>query len=625
MCGILGIATVRGRTLALDDREVIRMRDAMTHRGPDDAGLWRCDHIALAHRRLSVIDPTPAGHQPMLLSDDGRSSCALVYNGELYNDAELRSELAGAGVRFRTSCDTETLLHALDQWGESALTRIRGMYALAFCDLRRGTILLARDPLGVKPLYWCDHDGQVIFASEPTAILAHPRISPVPNMAMVSAYLTTIRTVLGEHTLFEGIRALRPGTCVSMGLSGDSPRISIREFWRGPSVNHLADDPDTAAAGLRATLDDSIDRHLRADVPTCALLSGGLDSSLIALRARERQSDLRTYCAGAHIDNDAEAADPLGAGADLAFAQRAADFLGTRHAEAVIDRASFDDRWEWMVDRLGVPLSTPNEIAIHAVASRLREDGCVVTISGEGADELLAGYEAPMDQAAAYLEMTSPPGHPGVFCCLTGAWVGPEAKPRVLRQEVWQGVGSDELIDRFYRSEWDACVKESGSEGLEAVLRLQRRTNLVGLLQRLDTATMLASVEGRTPFADGHVASLLESLPIGLKYRADEPAPARCERAVALEPEVSARSKIVLRRAYASSLPSSIVNRPKSSFPLPFTRWMDEAAGRLDRSQFAREVFSPEAIDAVRSAPVSVWSLAWPMLNLAAWGRRWWG
>lgn len=598
----------------------------MAHRGPDGAGLWRDGRVVLAHRRLAVIDPSEAGAQPMLSAPDprtGQSRFALVYNGELYNDAELREELAARGVSFRSSCDTETVLHAWATWGVDALLRMRGIFALGLYDRELRTLTLARDPLGVKPLYWWSDGRQLIFASEVAPILAHPDVPCTPDLQMVSAYLTTIRTALAGRTMFEGVRALRPGEMLQCDLDGLGGALTHRTvaWWRGPRAGSLPLDEAAAADRLRGALAETVRRQLRSDVPACCLLSGGVDSTAITALARAHKSDLLTFCAGAPVPNECtQAMDEE----DLACARRASRALGTRHAEAHVSREIFTERWPRMIARMRTPLSTPNEVAIHAVALRLRESGCVVTLSGEGADELLAGYEGPMDAAAAFVAGHSPGEHAGVFELNANAWAPVDFKPGLLQERHWRALDEDAWLTGAYRAEFDAAAEECGTDGLDAHLRLHRRINLAGLLQRLDSATMLASVEGRTPFADADIAALCEGLPMGVKFRERHEGPeARTPSVggVATRSAIEARTKLVLRRACVGIVPDAVLRRPKASFPLPFQQWVGDHGAALHRSSLAKELFTGPAIEAVSKQPQRLWNLAWPMINLALWGE----
>ena len=664
MCGLFGITARVGLAPSLDDAAVARLRDRMQRRGPDGAGLWRHENIVLAHRRLAVIDPSPSGAQPMLLATAARDPAplheyaaisaeawqaqadlkhlkprlAIVYNGELYNDADLRAELSARGSRFRSTSDTETILHAWAAWGVGALSRFRGMYALAIVDLALRTVTLARDPLGIKPLYYAITGDELIFASDPTVLTAHPGVGHAADLEMVSAYLTTIRTVLGERTLFAGVHALTPGQMLQCDLSGRSPTIRLVD---PPAASSLLADDELAAAlsgddapeVIREILEDSVRRHLRADVPTCCLLSGGLDSTIVSSIARSvlpHPGGLRTYCAGAPLP--ATCLDSVHED-DLAAARRIAGELGTSHAEAHISREYFAQRWPWMIDQMGVPLSTPNEVAIHAVAARLRQDGCVVTLSGEGADELFGGYETPNRQAVEHVRAVREHGASASLLELQGnAWVRPEAKAAVLSEKLWKALDNDSALLNWHEREFDRATAEcpggaTGGGGYDesAHLRMRRRLNLTGLLQRLDTATMLAGVEGRTPFADAVVLAVSELVPLRMKFALAQPAAAivgtPAARAEA-EPAQPAKTKIILREAFKGRIPAESIQRAKASFPLPFETWMSDHAHVLRTSPFARATFSDAAIEAVSTHPAKMWWMAWPMINLALWARR---
>lgn len=601
MCGILGILSSNTGASRLDQERVIAMRDRLAHRGPDDAGLWHGDLGWLAHRRLSVIDPTPSGHQPMS-TEDGRY--VIVYNGELYNDDEIREELRGLGVEFTARSDTQTVLHAVARWGFGASKKLRGMYALAVLDTHERTVLLGRDPMGIKPLYtaWVGSgdDRTLVFGSEIPALLAHPLMECRPDWVTVSAYLSSIRTVLGSRTMFEGIETLGPGEWrrISLDQSAHQTRFSFWDDWSPERVSER-----DASSSVREGVIESVRAHLRTDVPMCALLSGGLDSAITTLIAKRELGTLRTYCAGARVE---------GFDHDFHYARMLSDKLGTDHTEVVVDGDEFTTSWAHMIDRMGVPMSTPNEVAIHAVARKLRADGCKVTLTGEGADELFAGYEPVMmrlhnaiaESGGAQLQS------PGLFHLESNAWVAAEHKPAVLLPSAWESASYDEPLREHYEDAFGSVARGGRTDApLQAHLRFLRRMNLPNLLQRLDTATMLASVEGRTPLADERIASLAEGLSMESKFIAGD----------------VSRTKVALRDAFAADLPASIVERPKQSFPMPFQSWVGRRASILRSSSFAREVFTPSAIELVSSQPERACMFAWPMVNLALWGERWWG
>ena len=610
MCGIFGAIAGRGQEQSLDRSTLIRLRDRLAHRGPDGAGLWLDGNVALTHRRLAIRDISNAGAQPMLTE---RGDVVLIYNGELYNDSQLRSAIQRIDARpFRSACDTETILRAIELWGSGAIPKLRGMFALAWWDARSHELTLARDPLGVKPLYYAGVGREFVFASEPAPILAHPHFSPRPNWAMVSAYLTTIRTVLESSTMFEDVHALAPGHILRVDASTPTLSISMSSFWRSPEASREAVPIDL----VRDEVESSVKAHLESDAPVCAMLSGGLDSTITSTVAHESICDLRTFCAGALSDAEDD---------DLSCAEEVAAILGVQHHATHVCESEFIERWESMVDSLGIPLSTPNEVAINAVARQLRAEGCVVTISGEGADELFGGYEAPLLAAWNFCRMDVAPDTGGRFQLESNAWMAPRLKTALLRPGTPMAHVGDDSLFAMYDDLFASCIEMAGADAdpLEAHLRFLQRVNLVGLLQRLDTGTMLASVEGRTPFADVNVAAIGCALPMSQKYMPDESGfDSADDGEIALS--TGFRTKIALRQAFLNRIPEVAMQRPKASFPLPFASWLPQKTATLTSSPFLRAVFTHDAIETVASDPESHWRLAWPMANLAMWGDRWW-
>ncbi len=603
MCGILGAVTTASASLNVSEALWCAARDSMTHRGPDDAGLWwsgdRVESSAavLAHRRLAVLDPTPAGHQPMA-TPDGR--WILTYNGELYNDAELRQQLRLTGTRFRTSCDTETVLAAIERWGSAAVSRFRGMFALAAIDTREQTLLLARDPLGVKPLYVAraasaSGDPVFVFASEPRAMFELPVVDPQPDPVTVGSFMTTIRPTLGHRTMFAGVHTLLPGEVREIDWGTPALVERSESLW-----DSTAPMDDASEDEIRHELQRSVAVHLRSDVRVCLLLSGGLDSAVIAREAAPSMSPLMTFCAGAD------------GSPDLPEARSFARQLGADHREAFVTRDRFVSRWPEMIAKTGVPLSTPNEVAIDAIARTLRLAGNTVTLSGEGADELFAGYDVPMRMAQEFVSGGDADG--GRFHVESNQWTPLDTLGSLFISGMIDAEACAAETLSTYRKTWKHAVAGTpDGDPLRAHRRFHRMANLPNLLRRLDSATMLSSVEGRTPFADMRVAQLAERLP----------------SAALFDPSIDAAkrpaTKLALRRAYTDDLPDSILQRPKASFPIPFESWIEPMGTMLRTSVFARDTFSPAAVEAVASRPRELWNLAWPMMNLAMWGDHWWG
>lgn len=601
MCGICGIVAPRGQTVGVTRQTLETMRDRLTHRGPDDAGLlWGETEgdpgIALGHRRLSILDPTPAGHQPMT-TPDGRHT--LVYNGELYNDKEIRDRLANEGVAFASSCDTETVLHALVRWGTHACAAFRGMYALALWDREHRRLLLARDGLGIKPLYWTQTGGTLAFASEIPALLQHPAISAAPDMTTVSGYISTIRTTLDDRSLYQGIRVLRPGEWLTVSCESTGIRTTSES---PPQPAHAP----AADQDLRSVITDAVRAHLRSDVPWCSLLSGGIDSTIVATIAKDHAGTLSTYVSGCPDAGD-------GLADDFGFAENASRAIGTRHTPVPVGRELFLEAWPAMVAALGVPLGTPNEVAIAEVAARLRAEGHAVTLSGEGADELFAGYALPMMTAHDHIDSNpdATPRDDAAAALNSAAWLATSNKGLFLNPEMLTASDGDAALLRWYEQVFEESLTEAGQAGgtgnqtrARAMLIMQRRINLTGLLQRLDSSTMLASVEGRTPYADALVLNASRRIPWDELFTPGDPP----------------GTKLALRNAFRGLVPDAITDRPKRSFPLPFQQWIAAAAPLAHSSSFLRSIYSEEAIAFVCADPAQHWNLAWPMFNLAIWG-----
>ncbi|MDZ4754725.1 MAG: asparagine synthase (glutamine-hydrolyzing) [Phycisphaerae bacterium] len=612
MCGIVTIAAVRGSTPSVDESVVVAMRDTMTARGPDDAGLWSDGQVHIGHRRLAVMAPNENAQPLVLDASGGLERVVLAFNGELYDLPQLRAALRNAGRStvgrpLATCTDTELLAHAIAVWGREAVHHIRGMFAfVAWCP-QREELIVARDALGVVPLFYAIINREIVIASEARAILAHPAMSVRPDWPTFANYLNSLRTTMGSRTLFEGVNAVGPGEVMTCSLSGAAPVVHTTRWWRAPRED-LTMDAEAASVALRTLLEQTIDTHLVSDVPVCTLLSGGLDSTIIAWRARRSHPTLMSFCVGA-----SEGVDETG---DLAVARRIASALGTRHVEAELTQSMFIERWQRMVGELGMPLSTPNEVAIYTVADVIRPHA-KVTLSGEGADELFAGYGPVLDQCAAWI--SGQKSHRGQsvesWHASTFAWVAPALLGTVLTPEVAERCDHGAAGVEALRAEFALA---GDPMHIRTHLDVQRRLNLASLLQRLNTATMLASVEGRTPFADVRVAEFAARIPMDLLY-----APAETEHGGGVGLATLPRTKRMLRHAFADCIPEEALTRPKASFPLPFERWVGQVADVLDTSPSAREVFSAEARAFVRAQPAQQWRLAWPMLNAALWLRRW--
>lgn len=605
MCGIVAAAAVRGSSPIASTHAVLAMRELLRERGPDDAGFWSDGQVHIGHCRLAINSPAD-NRQPLVLGDD--APLVLAFNGELYDCPALRRELEAAGRRITHGSDTELLAHAIALWGSDAPRRVRGMFAYVAWMPREQTLLMARDAFGIVPLHYALLEREIVIASEARAILAHPAVAARPDWGTVVQYLNSLRTTMGERTLFEGVRCVQPGEALRVRLDGDAPRVERTVWWRSPAEDRSIDEA-SATAMVRDAVERSVEAHLVCDVPLCSMLSGGLDSTIIAALARRSVSNLRTFCAGAVPESDE--------GGDLAVARRMAAALDTEHHEGGVTRERFLASWPQLVADLGIPLSTPNEVAILAVAEAIRPHA-KVALSGEGADELFAGYGPPLDESEAWIARARAGDgtpveewHVNAF-----AWVPPSMLEALMAPNALAAAGGPGICADHLRTEFARC---GDPLSLRTHVDLMRRLNLTSLLQRLNTASMRASVEGRTPYADVRVAELAARIPIELHRPAAEARSTGGGVTTATLP----RTKRLLRAAFADLIPDEALIRPKASFPLPFERWMSDATGALDGASI-QSILRPEAIEFVRTRANEHWRLAWPVLNLALWLHRWW-
>ncbi len=573
------------------------MRDTLAHRGPDGDGVWRAAGVFMGQRRLEVIAPGEAGRQPMA-SSDGR--WVLIYNGELYNDPELRRELATLGLEPGSPSDTATVCQVLSAWGPQGLRRCRGMFAIAAYDTAEKRFVMTRDPLGIKPLCYAwaqPNDGcgpELVIASEVTALFEHPHLSPRVDPLGLAAYLCTIRLSTEGRSLFDGVSTLPPGRVLEFDLSAaDMPC----ESWDLPI------DGD-ANLDTRELVEASVSQHLRSDVPVCVLLSGGLDSTIIAATTRAHRLNLPTFGAGGDDE------DPNG---DAAFAASLAKRWSMPHHAIRMTRDRFIAGVQTLIERTGQPVGTPNETAIHALGCAIRAGGCKVALTGEGADELFGGYHGPLQQAIDYIDAGG--DDPAVAFLVQNAWIAPQLLPRVLSPKLARIAEFGGWLVRAYRDAYEFEAARPGptldprDEAMRTHMRLVRRTNLTGLLQRVDSALSQSGVEGRTPLADRVVANFADALPMEQKF---DPS---------LSPERG--TKIALRTAFAGVVPDEILHRRKASFPLPFQGWLRPLFDELGDHPLIDEFFSRSAWETVASDPADNWQFAWPMINVALWARRW--
>jgi asparagine synthase (glutamine-hydrolysing) len=578
MCGICGVVAAE-REGAPDLEAVARMSGRLVHRGPDDDGLFHEGPVALAARRLSIID-LDHGHQPIENED---RSAVVVQNGEIYNYRELKRELEGRGHSFATDCDTEVLVHLYEEHGDEFVERLRGMFAIALWDKRRRRLLLARDRFGIKPLYYREAGGGLAFASELKAMLELPGFSREIDPRAVSAYLA-FNSIPAPLTIFTEARKLPPGHL----LTWEGGEVRRRRFARpGPvSDADLRRGPmDELAAELREVLDDSVRAHLVADVPVGVLLSGGVDSgALAALAAAHTGEPVRTFSIGFEE-----------AGFDeLTRARLVAERYGTDHHELVL-RPDAVELLPRLVEAFDEPFGDSSALPTYIV-SELAAGEVKTALSGEGGDELFGGYYTYVADLLARrvgrlaplarpLAEALPSRHDRVgFDYKAKRFARAAALPPLERHHGWKEIFSAETragLAGAHAPAWDPLElyreRYAETEGAEPLARMQDLDLGIymvdDLLVKTDRLSMAHSLELRVPFLDPKVAEFAFSLPTKMKVRGFE-------------------KKRLLRRALEPLLPREIVHGRKQGFSIPIAAWL---RGPLE--PFAREVLAPGAVE----------------------------
>ncbi|MEQ8968461.1 MAG: asparagine synthase (glutamine-hydrolyzing) [Azospirillaceae bacterium] len=593
MCGITALFAYGSAAPPVDDGEVIAMRDAMTSRGPDDAGAWRSEdgRVGLGHRRLAIIDLSAAGHQPMHTAD-GRLS--IVFNGEIYNYRELRRELAQRGCAFRSDSDTEVLLHLYALEGAAMVSRLRGMFAFALWDADKRGLLLARDPFGIKPLYYADDGASLRVASQVSALAAGGRIDTRPDPAgHVGFFLWGY--VPEPHTIYRGVRALPAGSTLWIDEAGAR---SPATYWsvteriaeaEARAAEHPVD-ADTAHAMLRTALLDSVRHHMIADVPVGVFLSAGLDSATLAALAAECGGGVETFTLGfdEYIGRPED---------EVGLAETTAESLGTRHRTRRVRAADFRAEFDALLGAMDQPsIDGPNTYFVAKAAS---EAGLKVALSGLGGDELFGTYPS-YSQIPKLRRGLGPlaavPGLGRGFRAVAGSTLARMTSPKYAGLLEYAGSDGDAyLLRRGLFMPWELPEVLDGEMVREGWAALDMRARLAAttgglttphgrimaletswymrnqLLRDADWASMAHSLELRVPLVDPTLFAALAPVLVGRSKPA--------KRDMALTPRFA--------------LPAEVLDRPKTGFMIPVREWIEPAVGTGERGLrgWARTVY----------------------------------
>lgn len=632
MCGILGVISSDNST-TIDEASVLRMRDTMVARGPDEQGFFREANITLAHRRLAIRDASN-GKQPWI-SQNGRF--VFVYNGEIYNDKEIRADLHKQGIRTHTRCDTEILAEAWSAWGPKCLDRLRGMFAFAVIDRNTKQCWLVRDRCGIKPLFYSQIQGDFVFASSISAIRKHPHFSSQPNFAAISHYLQTLRITLGKQTVFENVYTLEPAEIIRF----ESGRLHHQIYW-SPPCSTTCDNVDfqEAVEELESTLSESIQLRLRSDVDVGMMMSGGVDSNTLATMTKQQSSrSIVGVCGGGESQTKAEEV-----GSDFQFANDCANEVGFDYSEVRVSPESYLDTWQTLITDHSTPLATPTDPIIYRVAKRLKQS-VGVALGGEGADEAFCGYAIPHWSANDFersfnlgdvqaiesiqfrQSLMSQYGRDH-FESASDHYLGlngliPWSAQRALFNDHCLIPEDHVAVKSHYESLFNA---NSHLPMAERYARVLHQVNLESLLRRLDSATMSASLEARVPYADHVLVEKAFQLPHHFKIDVCPHERQPWLASFELAKRGSLRTKRVLRELASRLMPARLAQRPKMSFPTPITKWLSGPwqawiANKLNKSPFARELFRQSSITEVTRLPSTLSLWKWPIVNTVLWGE----
>ena len=631
MCGIAGFFLRSHSADPARNQRIIRaMTDSIAHRGPDDDGFLVApaaanSSVALGHRRLSIIDVSVHGHQPMF---NETGALAIIYNGEIYNHADLRPALEAAGHVYGSHCDTETILHSYEQHGQDCVKAFRGMFAFAIWDTRTSTLFCARDRLGIKPLYYY-FDGEIfVFASEIKALLEHPSVSARLDPSLLPEYLS-FGYMSGEETLFQGIRKLMPGHTLT--ISAAEFRPVIRQYWEIP-VTQQPDDRSDAEwiRQCRERLETSVRLRLMSDVPLGMFLSGGVDSSAIAaLMQRMVTEPVKTFAVGYKEAQFSE----------LDYARQVAAQIGTDHHEVVIGMEEFFNSLPSLIWHEDEPISWPSSVSLYHV-SKLASAQVKVVLTGEGSDELFAGYGRYRYQLMSQAQMRAYGVVPQSVRSLIRKQIATSSLlPADLRRKLKHTVlGRTETLQSLYLENFYGAFSARDVEQLlgpgtrsgeayahfvsafdsvpqlpylERLLYADKKTYLVELLMKQDQMSMAASIESRVPFLDHPFVEFASQIPPHMKLRGKV-------------------GKYILKEAVSDLLPASIIHRKKMGFPTPLKQWLLEPSAAslydflLEKDTLLAEYIDRPALTSLltrhRNGSEDATDRIWNLLNLQLWG-----
>ena len=602
------------------------MNRRIVHRGPDDEGFFVVENVGLAMRRLSIID-VKTGHQPLA---NENHDVWIVFNGEIYNHAELRAGLEAKGHRYRSRSDTETIVHLYEEYGRDCVKHLRGMFAFVIWDRRKRALFAARDRLGIKPFYYRWDGKAFLFGSEIKTILAYPGVAAEFNRGTLAEYLT-FGYVTGPETMFAGIHKLMPGCALELSERGEP---KIERYWDlNVQVDREPQPHEYYVRTYRELLENAVESHLMSDVPLGMFLSGGLDSSAVAALATKIRGDqIQTFAVGYGEEEFSE----------LPYARQVAEHIRSDHHEVRLSRKEFFTTLPHLIWHEDEPVVWPSSVSLYFVA-RLARERVTVVLTGEGSDETLAGYtryawtllNSRMDRTyraltPAFLRAAL---RKGIGAAPLSASLHRKLEHTFLMRdgEDWPSFYFDNFYSAFSANEFSQLLtpnalasagqayagsmgawERSSGDLLHRLLYTDINSYLIELLMKQDQMSMAASIESRVPFLDHPLVEFTARIPASHEIK-------------------GMAGKFILKEAVADLLPEGIVYRKKMGFPTPWAYWLAgpqlEEIERLlsERRSVARGLFRPETIRRIfaehRAGHRDHGNRIWRLLNLELWQR----
>jgi len=639
MCGIAGIIDFKGK--GVESGKLEAMTECLFHRGPDDTGYYKDKFVGFGFKRLAIID-LKTGHQPMT-NEDG--SVYVIANCEVYNFPELREELIKRKHIFKTASDTEVIIHSYEEWGKDCVKKFIGMFAFAVYDIRNRKVILARDQLGIKPLYYSFINNSVLFGSEMKAILNHPDFNRKANLSAISSFLT-FRYPQGTKTVFSGINRLAPGHIMEVSDSA----MQVSQYWKIPLRVSKEDKGEKFyLKEVERLLFLAVKRRMISDVPLGALLSGGLDSSIVvALMSRFSKNAVKAFSIGFPEEGYNE----------FDFSKIVSKIYNVEYYPILLSQIDYMDMLPKIIRQKDAPLSIPHEVALYRLCVELKKHITVV-ISGEGADEIFGGYgrvqRSPMDfKKIAFVNRHIPSSMKKQIFKLLGAgsqaenwgaigshmdhffsvynWMPFKEKWSLFTDELNHQLNFDEEDINEWRHDFEYTEK---ADPYDRILYMFQKRHLVCLLDRLDSMSMAAAVEARVPFVDHELLEFVSQIPYyyKLKWRS----PIHKFRALFTNSfsasERLDQSKAILRKVSEKILPPEITNRKKLGFPVPLDIWIKQGLIErareilLDPVSIRRGIFKQSQLEKLlnnqQELDYDFWGKKiWMLMNVELWFRE---